>query len=221
MTGSKDKPVPRPPQGAISDVFEDGKPQTISFFEEHKGALSTEADAPPSPNLYTNSPDIKSPDSVNVLLLDWLNTQSRDQPFVRTEIAAYLKHMPAGTRLAVFVLGSRLQMIEGFTSDHSELLAFLNNQKSGPDARASSLLPTATRTAADQELVDMMIRMQAAPAAVAAVSQEQANAANAKTDERVGITLQALQHLARYLSGIAGRKNLIWFSSAFPINNFP
>ena len=102
---------------------------------------------PPSPNLYTNSPDIKSPDSVNVLLLDWLNTQPRDQPFVRTEIAAYLKHMPAGTRLAVFVLGSRLQMIEGFTSDHSELLAFLNNQKSGPDARASSLLPTATRTA--------------------------------------------------------------------------
>ena len=67
----------------------------------------------------------------------------------------------------------------------------------------------------------MMIRMQAAPAAVAAVSQEQANAANAKTDERVGITLQALQHLARYLSGIAGRKNLIWFSSAFPINIFP
>jgi VWFA-related protein len=220
VTQSKDKPVPELRREQFQ-IFEDGKPQTISFFEEHKGALSTEADVPPSPNLYTNSPDIKSPDSVNVLLLDWLNTQPRDQPFVRTEIAAYLKHMPAGTRLAVFVLGSHLQMMEGFTSDHSQLLAFLNNQKPGPDARASSLLPTATRTAADQELVDMMIRMQAAPAAVAAVSQEQANAANAKTDERVGITLQALQHLARYLSGISGRKNLIWFSSAFPINIFP
>jgi VWFA-related protein len=219
VTQGKDKPVPDLRREQFQ-IFEDGKPQTISFFEEHKAVPSTEPDEPASPDLYTNSPAIKSPDSVNVLLLDWLNTQPRDQPFVRTEIAAYLKHMPAGTRLAVFVLGSHLQMIEGFTSDHSELLAFLNSQKPGTDG-TSSLLPSATRTGADQQLIDMMIMMQAAPAAVAAVRQEQANSANSKTDERVGITLQALQHLARYLSGISGRKNLIWFSSAFPINIFP
>src|SRR5580704_3044959 len=43
VTGSKDKPVPDLRRGQFQ-IFEDGKPQTISFFEEHKGALSTEAD---------------------------------------------------------------------------------------------------------------------------------------------------------------------------------
>ena len=42
-----------------------------------------------------------------------------------------------------------------------------------------------------------------------------------KLDTRVQTTLQALQQLARYLAGIPGRKNLVWFSGSFPINVFP
>ena len=40
--------------------------------------------------------------------------------------------------------------------------------------------------------------------------------ANMQANQRVGMTLQALQILARYLAAVPGRKNLIWFSSAFP-----
>jgi VWFA-related protein len=39
--------------------------------------------------------------------------------------------------------------------------------------------------------------------------------------ERVSITLTALETMARYLAGIPGRKNLIWFSSSFPVSIFP
>ena len=42
-----------------------------------------------------------------------------------------------------------------------------------------------------------------------------------QTEQRIGITLQALQQLARYLSGVPGRKNVIWFSGSFPISIFP
>jgi VWFA-related protein len=204
-------------------VLEDGKPQAISFFEEHTGAPAKPVELPPTtPNTYTNASAANSSDSMNVLLLDWLNTQPQDRKFVQTQIAEYLRRTPSGTSLAAFVLSSRLQMVQGFTSNPAEVLAALDNhQKSGASMRASALLPGATQAAADQQIVDMMVTMQAAPAAVQAVTNEQGDFAASQTDKRVGTTLQALQELARYLSGLPGRKNVIWFSSAFPINIFP
>ena len=38
-----------------------------------------------------------------------------------------------------------------------------------------------------------------------------------QTDMRVRMTLEAMQQLARYLSAIPGRKNVVWFSGSFPI----
>jgi VWFA-related protein len=42
-----------------------------------------------------------------------------------------------------------------------------------------------------------------------------------QTDSRIEMTLRAMQQIARYLVGIPGRKNVIWFSSSFPISIFP
>jgi hypothetical protein len=38
------------------------------------------------------------------------------------------------------------------------------------------------------------------------------------TNERAGRTIDAMMLLARYLSGISGRKNIVWLSSSFPIS---
>jgi len=59
-------------------IFEDGKPQTIDFFEEH-AAKNLPPDAlkplPKMPSgVYTNVPPAPEDDAVNVLLLDSLNT---------------------------------------------------------------------------------------------------------------------------------------------------
>ncbi len=35
------------------------------------------------------------------------------------------------------------------------------------------------------------------------------------------MTLEAMNYIARYLAGVPGRKNLIWFSGSFPISVFP
>jgi len=48
-------------------------------------------------------------------------------------------------------------------------------------------------------MIDTMIMMQAAPAAIDAARQEMEESAASHTDDRVKITLQALQQLARYL----------------------
>ena len=63
-------------------VTEDGRPQTISFFEEHTGGTVSAVALPPAPpGVYTNYPTIKTTDSINVLLLDSLNTQASDQTY--------------------------------------------------------------------------------------------------------------------------------------------
>jgi VWFA-related protein len=221
VSGKKGKAVPNLRREDFQ-IFEDGRPQTTSFFEEHKVVPSTSSNTEtPSPSVYGNVQQVQSSDTLNVLLLDWLNTQPRDRPFAQAQIADYLRRMPTGTPTAAFVLDSQLQMVKGFSADPAVLLAALDPQKSRPGQTVSPLLASAARNAAERQMVDMMAVMQAAPAAIQAVRDEQSQTNTSNTSKRIGITLQAMQDLARYLSGLPGRKNVIWFSSAFPIDLFP
>ena len=75
-------------------VLENGQPQTILSFEEHKGAPLTMLKRPPMPpDEFTNIPTVDTADSVNVILLDALNTQNADQVFVRSQMIRYLKDL--------------------------------------------------------------------------------------------------------------------------------
>ena len=202
-------------------IFEDGRHQTISFFEEHKTTEVTQAQSAPPPGVYTNAQTANSSDAVNILLLDWLNTQPQDRAYAQAQIAQYLRRAPAGRSFAAFVLGSHLRMVEGFTSNSALLLAALNPQSSGAAQSAAPLLASGVQDAAERQMVDTMMLMQTAPTGIDAVRDEQSQTNAANTSKRVNITLQAMQELSRYLAGLPGRKNVIWFSSAFPINLFP
>ena len=214
------------------EILEDGKPQTISTFEEHHGAPPTQIKVPPMPpHVYTNFPVTQTADSVNVLLLDALNTPSRDQSYVHSQMIKYMKTIPPGTRVAIFTLASRLRMLQGVTTDSSELLAVLNRAQAGP--QQSPLLPSNAEADADQRMIDFMIENSSGPGGTAptlamasvdpinAMKQFLADTAAFQTEQRVGITLQALQQLARYLSAVPGRKNVIWFSGSFPSGILP
>lgn len=207
------------------EVLEDGKAQTISLFEEHKGVRIKPAKLPPMPpDVYTNFPPLKATDSVNVLLLDALNTQVSDQSYVRAQLTRYLNTVQPGTRLAVFVLTSRLRMIQSVTTDSALLLAALNNQKleSGPQ-QSAMLLSGAENDANSAYTAEVMNNLagETDVALTAMAPRGFAYMTQNKLDTRVETTLQALQQLARYLAGIPGRKNLIWFSGSFPISVFP
>ena len=216
------------------EVLEDGKPQTISTFEEHHGAPPTQIKLPTlPPHVYTNFPLTQTADSVNVVLLDALNTPSRDQTYVHAQMIRYLKTIPSGTRVAIFTLASRLRMLQGVTTDSSELLAVLNRSKAG--TQPSALLPSDVEKDANQRMIDFMIENSAAPGSgkapvslamaavdpINAMKQFLGDSAAFQTEQRIGITLEALQQLARYLSSVPGRKNLIWFSGSFPVGILP
>jgi VWFA-related protein len=214
------------------EVLEDGKPQTISTFEEHHGSPPVQIKLPAMPpHVYTNYPVTRTADSVNVLLLDALNTPTRDQVYVHSQMMKYLKAIPPGTRVAIFTLASRLRMLQGVTTDSSELLAVLNSAKAGP--HPSGLLPSDAQTDANQRMIDFMIENSAGPGSapktmaqaavdpINAMKQFLSDTAVLQTEQRIAITLQALQQLARYLAGVPGRKNVIWFSGSFPVGIFP
>lgn len=203
-------------------LTDEGASQLISAFEEHKGAQPVQIKLPPMPaDVFTNFPTATSGDSVNIVLLDLLNTQPSDQAFARAQVSKYLTTIPPGTRLAVFTLGTSLHMVRGFTTDFSGLSAALEDKNLGVKTQVSSLLPTASGQEAENVVARQMRRSNAAPMAIGAVEEFQAYESGHRSMSRAELTLQAIQQLAGYLSGIPARKNLIWFSGHFPVSLLP
>src|SRR5258708_7589953 len=132
-------------------IAEDGKAQNISAFEEHKHNASAPLDLPPMPaNTYTNMRAVKPSDSVNVLLIDMLNTQPWFQKDVSNQAIKYLKTVPADTRLAIFTLTTQqLRLVRGFTTDFSGLSIALDDKQSGVMPESSWLNPTPSPNSAE------------------------------------------------------------------------
>ena len=211
-------------------VLENGKEQPVAAFDEHKPVEAVEdaaaikakiAELPP--HTYTNVPIYPDAGVVNVLLLDALNTPMATQGEARRQMIEYMSTIKPGTSLAVFTLSSQLRMVEGFTTDASKLATAL---KSKSASQSQSVVLDAQGHSAQQDISDEMAAMASAPggpspAAMAALQQFQTDLTATQTDIRVRLTMDAMQQLARYLSAIPGRKNLIWFSGSFPITLDP
>lgn len=212
-------------------IFEDGKEKPVTSFDEHQptaeSAAPTQAVALP-PNTYSNVPAYPEAPAVNVLLLDALNTPMSDQLEARRQMIQYLGKIPAGTSMAVFTLSSRLRLIEGFTTDVAQLTRAVENKKGGP--QGSNVLDSETGNGMDNVIADtasgasatnphggMTAQGAMEQMALPYMQQFAAEVTAFQVDQRVKMTLDAMEQLARYLSGIPGRKNLIWFSGTFPI----
>jgi VWFA-related protein len=201
-------------------IFEDGREQSIKVFEEHSSVNPSQVRKPPMlpPNTYSNLPESSVTTAANLLLLDALNTPMQDQMYVRKQMVEYLKNIPAGTRIAIFTLASKLRIVQGFTSDSAPLLAALSDKRNLPGV--SPLLPD-PNDPTSTNLVSGMQDIGASSLAIASLQQFQADEAAFQIDMRVRYTLDAFKQLAAYLGSVPGRKNLIWFSGSFPLNLDP
>jgi VWFA-related protein len=169
VTDGKGQSVDGLSQNSFS-IVEDGSPQTISSFEEHRPGHTTPIELPEMPpNVFTNFPTTKVADSVNLVLFDSLNTQSRDQSYVREQLIQYLKTVSPGTQVAIFVLGSRLRMVRGFTTDFSGLSIALDDQKEGVRPEVTRYLPTPSQKADEDWILAMMVANLSSAEAIDAV----------------------------------------------------
>jgi VWFA-related protein len=203
-------------------VNENGKAQSIDYFVEHapdeSASGATPPEMPPLPaGAVTNVPPAPAGDAVNVLLLDSLNTPPQDQANVQKQILNFASKMKPGTRVAVFTLGSKLRFVQGFTTDSAVLLAALKTNGMSGEKNGR------TRSDAADDASDMqkMQTMRESAAGIAAMQAAQSDARSTDEGAHAAMTFEALTFLAHYLSGVPGRKNLIWFSSSFPVVIFP
>jgi VWFA-related protein len=207
-------------------VFEDGHEVPISSFDENEPPASVEIAKAPTlpPDTYSNVPVYPESSAVNVLLLDALNTPMGDQEQVRRQMIAFLSTIKPGTALAIFTLSSRLRMVVGFTTDVAKLKQALETKKpiarsladvgaNSSESNSSALVQSASSIATSNDPGTMWL--------VGQIMQFAADTRAYETDQRVTMTLDALSQLARYLTAIPGKKNLIWFSGSFPIGLSP
>jgi VWFA-related protein len=202
-------------------VLEDGKPQQIGFFDAHTTPTAPAAPPPPG-NLignltFTNvAPPGSVSGSINILLFDLLNTPGTEQVFARREMLKFLRGLPPGQRIALFVLTEKLRMLQGFTGSSDLLIAAAKML----DPKDFHLLRSQTQ----QELeADNLQRMSDAlggrdPSGSIKAREEDLGLEDAiNTDHRARLTLGALAELARATLGYPGRKNLLWLSASFPL----
>jgi len=226
VTDSKQEPIHHL---AASDftLLEDGHPQKIKIFEEHTSDAPVTVQPLPKlpPGKFTNYSVVPVTGALNILLLDKLNTPMDAQQQVRDQILKYLREAPAGARIAIFGLSTQLKMLQGFTSD-PELLRKLVSSKKGGEVGSPLLNSGSDSNNLGMDTLantsDAIMSDTPDNATIMSALQEfDAQQESFQTMLRARYTLDAFNQLARYLSTLPGRKNLIWFSGAFPINIMP
>jgi len=210
-------------------VFEDGHEQAIAEFEEHQpapmpphAAAAAARIAALPPHTYTNVSPYPETGAVNVLLLDALNTPMAGQAEARKEMIEYLGKIPSGTPIAIFTLASHLQLVTGFTTDAAALAKVMKGKAASP---SQSMMMEPENNSAQMALEQEAAQMEEDPGApifsIQSIEQFEADLTTFQTEQRVRITIDAMDELARYLGAIPGRKNLIWFSGSFPVTLDP
>jgi VWFA-related protein len=225
VTGHHGVPVEGLSQGNFT-VFEDGHEQPIVSFEAHSGGAPRPLASLPSlpAGVYTNARSSADSDAADVLLIDALNTPTSSQAVSHWALVQYLKTLPIDKPIAVFTLTTQLRQLEDFTTDHTALLKAVEEFSSLP--QKSPLLKTPQETRAQMKEEDDKVELaMALKPELAFLGQQQmrklqqfyADQDSFNINLRVQYTLSAFDQLARYLSGIPGRKNVMWLSGSFPL----
>lgn len=186
-------------------IMEDGVPQQLRGFNLQNGSSTPAPEAKPvthrqlPANIVTNIPEYTSDGSLNIILLDSLNTLTLDQVAAQDHALRALERFRSGRAVAVYALSSKLQVLHDFTNDPAELKKAITSFK----VESSAFIDNPTN-GPKYKWVDPKL------------GEINDSAARDWTEKRLYATLDAMNSLARALSGYPGRKNVIWVSGGFP-----
>jgi VWFA-related protein len=120
-------------------IKENGKEQAIQSFKEFGDEAATpqptQLQQPVSqPVVYSNAREMPASGPVNILLIDAVNASAGMVMRVQRETVKYLKAMPEGTRMAIFLLSpGGLHMLRDFTSDRKLLIGAVSRPLLAPN----------------------------------------------------------------------------------------
>jgi VWFA-related protein len=188
--------------GAITDlkredisVLEDGVPQKLASFNFVRPVPRPSVEQHMQAGIVTNAPQYRSATSYNIILLDAVNTDFSSHAYAQDMLAKYLATSPDIQPTAVFALDGRLTILHDFTTDTKAL----HDVVAGFKPQGPTHIPD--------------VYSAASPFGRTGSFQSSANGRQ--------LTINTMHYLARALTGIPGRKNLVWISEGFPLNLFP
>jgi VWFA-related protein len=199
-------------------VLEDGKEQKLRIFSFQHPEDSMATAPPQAPangmNVVDNLPHFQPGRALNVMLLDALNTSRLNQLSMRQAMIKFLDTLPANEPIAVYLLSDRIHLLQDFTTDP----AVLKNVVRSFRGNTSPLLAAVSADGSPIAPVLPGVAQSLPPQMANQIKAFQDQMTIDTTDQRVQITLAALNSLSRTLSGYPGRKNLIWLSETFPFD---
>lgn len=207
--------------GLTKDSFtvqQDGVPQQISIFEEISGPRAKERGITVEGGFVTNATPETSDRQLTVIVIDFMNTPAMRQGEARRAVIKYLgSNVRPNHPTALFALTSNgLRQIYSFTEDPKFLIAALQKigSKSGEAADQNA------KNLSEVQRLEAERAMFAGDAAMAAIYQKLIDATKLINvyyqETSIRTTLAALEQLAGAMSGVPGRKSVIWATAGFP-----
>jgi VWFA-related protein len=205
-------------------IFENGKEEKIAVFEE----ITASNQRPPVPdcaaNAFSNlSAKTEGRHALTVVLLDQINTPFLDQYYGRQQLIKYLAtNLDPNQTFGLMILGRNgVQKVTDFTQDPTSVINTLKKLSSETPATAS-LSIDAQALAATRSIDEInSFGFQGGNSDPEKRMQRFAlgtDALEARYDQERAIkeTMQAFLSIAWSLSGIPGRKSLVWATGSFP-----
>ena len=212
----------------LEDVVAESSAASVSTPQPaptHISATSpaTSASVPAaSSNVFNNHAHSAQEGAVTMVLFDMLNTPAQDQAYARQQLIKFLQSKPKVSQFALCALSSGehpLRLIQGFTADETLLLSAAKGKKGQARINRWQSAQSETRNSVGT-VSDLAIAggpYSGFQNLLSALQDMQAEQYVTDTSERAARTIDAMMLLARYLSGISGRKNIVWLSASFPI----
>lgn len=202
-------------------ILDGGKKQEVAVFSVEASPGVHGHPEPLPADVFSNRVGEQGaiPTSVAVILLDGLDTQLEDQVYARGQMMKFLAQLQPQDRVALYVLGQRgLSVIQDFTSDPAPLIEAIRHYggRMGPPPGSN----------ADNQAPEVNLQGLLGPGALARTrldaglsSFHSLNLAHGPSPlyyRHFGNVLSAFEAIANRLSGLPGRRSLVWVTGGYP-----
>jgi VWFA-related protein len=204
-------------------VLENGKQQKIATFEEILADNSPPL-APAPPGTFRNAGiEFHHAHAVTVIAIDTVNTPFMDQASGRRVLAKYLGDNLAPGQLLAMVLISKkgLQVVQGLTSNAAPLINTLKKLSGELPAMQDVDMDTQIALASGSDAPPPSNNAVGSDGFSPAVLDDFVKSgdlmyAQFQQEKAIEVTMRSFLQIAWSLSGVPGRKSLIWATSGFP-----
>jgi VWFA-related protein len=214
-------------------VYDGGERRSISTFDlvrsGEESATIVSADTLPL-NAISNRPRTRGPEpaSASILLLDRLNTETVDQPYSNGQAREFVESLDAGHQVAIYELNRELRLVQDYTDDREALARALARV----DLRVSGELEASYGAGAtggfesnrnEVGLDPDLVQAQTAGAGLSERGTLELDQMVAEyfLNDRIRVTADVLEAIARHMTRLPGRKNLMWLAGRFPFSFEP